>query len=75
MKKLLGLLAIIGAVVAARRFAPQLRARGLEACERMFDGMPDAFPPKRMMANLEAIRAQNERIIELLGEPSQLSSP
>lgn len=35
------------------------------------EGMPDSFPPKRMMNELEAIRVQNARIIELLEEDQE----
>lgn len=55
---------VIGVVAAAavRRFA----GRAPDICRRMFEGMPDDFPPKRMAADLTAVRRQNERIIEML---------
>ena len=40
-------------------------------CERIFEKMPDDFPPKRMFLNVMAIREQNERIIELLEEQAE----
>jgi hypothetical protein len=32
----------------------------------MLDQMPDDFPPKRMMGNVEQLRDSNARILELL---------
>ena len=57
-------LVVVGALdlVALRAF----RERIGSLCETMFDGMPDDFPPKRMALDLAAIRAQNDRIIEML---------
>ena len=53
-----------------------------EACERMLDQMPDDFPPKRMMGNVEQLRESNARILELLdkeapvpGRPASVSTP
>jgi hypothetical protein len=34
----------------------------------MIDEMPDTFPPKRIMSDLEALRTQSERMIALLEE-------
>ena len=63
------LLAMIGGLaLLARRFGPQIRARCMAAIEHMLDGMPDSFPPKRMMSDLEVLRAQSERMIALLEE-------
>jgi len=66
-----GLLA--GAVAAGLwRFAswvlPKLRTRASEMCERMIEEMPETFPPKRLFANVETIREQNERLLRLLEE-------
>ena len=66
MKAILTLAMIGGLALLARRFGPRIRERCLAACERMLDEMPDSFPPRRMMISLDAISAQNERVIELL---------
>ena len=60
------------AVVALRALAPRLHARLLVACERMFDEMPESFPPKRMLRGIEEISANSERALELL-ESRELS--
>ena len=62
MKALPWLLVIAGAVLAAHHFCPKTGS----LCERVFEMVPDDFPPKRMFLNVVAIREQNERIIELL---------
>ena len=54
------------AVVALRALAPRLHARLLVACERMFEEMPESFPPKRMLRRIEEISANSERTLELL---------
>ena len=54
------------AVSVARRLAPKLHARLLVRCERMFDQMPDEFPPKRMLRGIEELRADSARALELL---------
>ena len=67
--KALVLLAVIGGLaLLARRFGPQMRAGCMAACDRMIDEMPDSFPPKRIMSDLEALRTQSERMIALLEE-------
>ena len=74
MRKAIVLLAMIGGLaLLARRFGPQMRARCMAACEHMLDGMPDAFPPKRMMGDLEVLRTQSERMIALLEEQRRAS--
>jgi hypothetical protein len=35
-------------------------------CERMFEQMPDDFPPKRMMRGIEETRANSARTLALL---------
>ena len=37
-----------------------------EMMANMFERMPDDFPPKRMLRQLEEIREQNSRILQLL---------
>jgi hypothetical protein len=55
-----------GGVLAVRALAPRVHARMLAACERMFDEMPDGFPPRRMLRGIEETRANTARILELL---------
>ena len=48
-----------------------VRARGLHerlmaGCERMFERMPDTFPPKRMIRGIEELQRDSARILELL---------
>ena len=45
----------------------------MAAIEHMFDEMPDAFPPKRIISNLEVLRAQSERMIALLEKQRRAS--
>lgn len=64
--------ALIGAsAMVARRVAPKLHERLAAACERMFEQMPDSFPPKRMMLGIEDVRANTARTLEILEEREQ----
>ena len=57
-------LVVLGAVaVIALRV---VKGRTGDLCTRMFESMPDDAPPKRMASDLAAIRAQSDRIIEML---------
>lgn len=53
-------------VLFLRRLEPPLHERLMARCLRMFEEMPDDFPPKRMMGGIEEIRANTARILELL---------
>jgi hypothetical protein len=67
--------AVIGGVMlTARALGPRLHARMLAACEGMFEQMPKDFPPKKMMAGIEEIRATTARVLELLQERTQAES-
>jgi hypothetical protein len=55
--------AAIGAGVCARRCA---RGHGGFDFETMIERMPENAPPKWMFRNITAIRANTERILELL---------
>ena len=67
---------IIGTVLAAaivllmRKMvggaAPVMRERCAEACERMLANMPESFPPNRMMADLDELKEQTSRILDIL---------
>ncbi len=50
----------------APRVAPTLQARGSDMCDRMLDRMPDSFPPKRVMTDLQSIKDQTARILDEL---------
>jgi len=68
MKKLIVLVAVVvGAGVLVKRFAPDF---GQIDWEKKFEAMPDSAPPKWMFRNIEAIRGNTERIIELLEAPA-----
>ncbi len=67
MKLLRGLFFIAGVVLAARQFGVKMG----DVCERVFEKMPDDFPPKRMFQNVTAIREQNDRILSLLEEQAK----
>ena len=72
MKRLaIGAGLIGGVVVLVRALTPKLHARMLAACQGMFEQMPDDFPPKRMMAGIEEIRANTARTHALLQELKQ----
>jgi hypothetical protein len=53
-------------LLAVRALAPRLHARLTAGCERMFEQMPDEFPPKRMLRGIEEIRANSARTLALL---------
>jgi hypothetical protein len=67
MKSLCWLPVIVVGALLVRRFHPEMG----KVCQRMFEKMPDEFPPKWMYLNIMAIREQNERIIHLLEEQSE----
>ena len=60
-------------VLVARALAPKLHARLVAGCERMFEQMPDTFPPKRMLRGIEEIRATSARTLALLEAREQSS--
>ena len=73
MKKLLILVAVvIGVGAILKRFAPDL---GQIDWEKKFEAMPDNAPPKWMFRNIDAIRGNTERIIELLEGESSGGAP
>jgi hypothetical protein len=55
--------AVLGVVVCVRRVA---RGCGGFDFEKMIERMPENAPPKWMFRNISAIRANSERILELL---------
>lgn len=67
MRRIAVAIALTGVgVVTARALAPRMHTRMLAACERMFEEMPDGFPPKRMLRGIEETRTSTTRILELL---------
>jgi hypothetical protein len=69
MRRIVMAAALTGAgVLVARAVIPKLKLheRGMAGCERMFQQMPEDFPPKRMMRGIEEIRANTARTRELL---------
>lgn len=63
MKRLLVGAAVVGAGVCASRCA---RGQCGFDFEQMIERMPDNAPPKWIFRNISAIRANTERILELL---------
>jgi hypothetical protein len=59
-----------GAMVAMRRMVqtggPAMRTMCSEMCDRMLDQMPESFPPNRMMSDLESLKEQTTRILDVL---------
>ena len=54
---------------------PALRERCSEMCDRMLAGMPESFPPNRMMADLEILKERTARILEVLEEREEGDGP
>ena len=75
MKKItIGAAALVTVLAALRRFGPALGRRAMRNCQEMFERMPEEFPPKRMMRNIEEIRGQNARILHHLEEETSLTA-
>lgn len=66
MKRVFPFVLLAALVAAARLLGPRLGRRCMEHCSAMFDEMPEDFPPRRMLRELETIHAQNDRILALL---------
>ncbi len=71
MKRLIILTVLVaGMFLAMRKLAkkagPGMRERCSEMCDRMLANMPDSFPPNRMMSDLESIKEQTARILNML---------
>jgi hypothetical protein len=41
----------------------------------MLANMPESFPPNRMMSDLQALREQTDRILEVLEEHERANGP
>ncbi len=59
----------------AERAGPVMREQCSEMCERMLANMPESFPPNRMMADLETLKEQTTRILEVLEERQEIDEP
>lgn len=64
-RTIFGAIVGVGVLVAWARGA-RLHERLVAHCERMFERMPDTFPPKKMLRGIEQTRANTARILELL---------
>jgi hypothetical protein len=67
----IGAALVAGVAFAARELAPKLHERMLAKCQRMFEHMPEDFPPKKITVGVEEIRANTTRMLELLEERAQ----
>lgn len=61
-------------VLIVSKMAPAMRSRSADACEKMLATMPESFPPNRMMADLESIKEQTARILDVIDHPADDSS-
>ncbi len=73
MRRLIVFLVVaIGVYVAVRKMAesmgPAMREHCAEMCDRMLAGMPESFPPNRMMADLDTLKERSDRMLEMLEE-------
>ncbi|MEE9534048.1 MAG: hypothetical protein V3W06_06490 [Acidimicrobiia bacterium] len=59
----------------AEKAGPIMRERCSGMCERMLASMPKSFPPNRMMADLDALKEQTARILEVLEECQEVDGP
>jgi hypothetical protein len=67
----LGVLLLARRLKQAMRGSPTLAERLSEKCERMLAGLPSSFPPNRMMADLETVKARTDLILEKLNEEAR----
>ena len=59
----------------AERAGPAMREQCSEMCDRMLANMPESFPPNRMMTDLETLKEQTARILEVLEENEEVDEP
>jgi hypothetical protein len=50
----------------AAETGPAMRAKCAEICDQMLEKMPESFPPNRMMADLDHLKEQTDRILNAL---------
>lgn len=78
MRRLLMLAALAAGVsVVIREIAGRaaLPERCAEMCDRFLANMPGSFPPNRIMADLDALKEQNVRILKVLEEREEGEGP
>lgn len=72
-------MAAAGIFLAIRKMAekasPAMRERCSEMCHRMLANMSKSLPPNRMMADLEVLKEQTARILEVLEERKEVDGP
>ncbi len=73
MRRLVVFLVVaVGTYLAVRKMAgsmgPAMREHCAEMCDRMLAGMPESFPPNRMMADLDALKEKTDRMLGMLEE-------
>ncbi|MCH7584102.1 MAG: hypothetical protein IH941_02945 [Acidobacteria bacterium] len=71
MRRLLVFLVVaVGVFLAVRKMAesmgPAMREHCAEMCDRMLAGMPESFPPNRMMADLDTLKERADRMLAML---------
>lgn len=70
MKRLIawGVLAVLVWLVVRNMpvSASTVRAKCAEKCEQMLERMPESFPPNRMLADLDHLKRQTDRILDAL---------
>ena len=59
----------------AEKAGPVMGERCSEMCDRMLANMPESFPPNRMMADLETLKEQTARILDVLEEHEKEDGP
>ena len=57
------------------RAAPVMRKRCSLMCDRFLANMPQSFPPNRIVADLDALKKQNARILAVLEEREEVDGP
>ena len=57
------------------RAGPVMREHCSGVVERMSATMPESFPPNRMMADLDALKGQTARILEVLEQLQGIDGP
>lgn len=73
MKRLLLVVAAVGGMALLTRRAA--RHCGAIDFERMIERMPEGAPPKWMFRNISAIRANTDRMLELLEHETSPATP
>ncbi len=80
MKRLIvwGVVAAIGWLLL-RNMTPEaasaMRAKCAGMCDQMLAKMPDSFPPNRMMADLDHLKEQTDRILDALQDAQTGDAP